>query len=153
MSEVIRQYGLAVIASVVVLMILGLLAGFRPQFGETIEESSGTDYVSKVDAYSKKTAPEVSGTVAVAKEVYEVDELLVSDSGRVSVISVRKNDTHEDVTADVLGHRSGSGATLQTLRFVNEGRYAVRYRITDDATGNEGASRSATLCLMVRKQR
>ena len=153
MSEVIRQYGLAVIASVVVLMILAMLAAFRPTFGEVIAESPGTDYVSKVDAFSKKAAPEVSGMVAVAKEVYEVDELLVSDSGRVSVISVRKNDMHEDVTADVLGHSIGSGEALQTLRFENEGRYAVRYRITDDATGNEGASRSATLCLMVRKQR
>lgn len=171
MAEIVRQYGQACIAALVALAIVALIAHVRVGHtgdvsGEGVMKVAGyavshqveedaeieKDLADSVGAYTNRIAPPVSTTVATVGTEYRADELLCNDSGNVSVVAVNKIGAAKKVTGDVLYKKSISGKVTQMLKFDIRGRYIIRYRITDDAPGNEGASRNGTICVFVRKE-
>ncbi|MBO6215445.1 MAG: hypothetical protein J6N76_07910 [Lachnospiraceae bacterium] len=164
MNEIVRQYGGAYLAVIIVVFILAVImtiritgkgqeikTGIRQAAGEIEkimleDEEELTESVTDiVSIYTERKAAGVSTAIALIDRVYRTEELIKSDSGKISVISVERAD--KKCTREVFDSEKN------TFLFDKVGRYKLRYRIADDAAGREGARRTGNVCIFVRGDR
>ena len=148
MQEVIEQYGSALVAALVTVVLLAGM-GIGP-FG--MMKSSGTEYdpgkgpknenaANTVENVTKEEPPATgAGTLRTGK-TYGADEMISSGAGSITLIGILKDG--DDLTGDILFVSDG----IQKVNFKKEGVYRVRYT----AVGLSGGEKTRNIYISVKK--